>query len=79
MQREGTQLPMQRLVIVAALAILAFYLITEHKAHLYGALPYILLLVCPLMHLFMHGGHNHAPSASDKEKAETKQGHKGCH
>ena len=40
-------------------AIAAFYLWTEHRAHLLGALPFLLLLACPLMHLFMHGGHGH--------------------
>jgi hypothetical protein len=24
-----------------------------------GALPYLILLACPLMHLFMHRGHGH--------------------
>ncbi len=38
-------------------AIAAFYLLSEHRAHLLGALPFLLLLACPLMHLFMHGGH----------------------
>ncbi len=28
------------------LAIAAFFLFTEHRAHLYGALPYLLLLAC---------------------------------
>lgn len=40
-------------------AIAAFYLWTEHRAHLLGFLPYLLLLACPLMHLFMHRGHGH--------------------
>ena len=39
------------------LAIAAFFLITEHTAHFFGILPYVLLLLCPLLHLFMHGGH----------------------
>lgn len=39
------------------LAIGAFFLVTEHTAHFFGALPFLLLLACPLMHLFMHGGH----------------------
>lgn len=51
--------------------IAAYFLVTEHKAHLVGfwgehrvhilgALPYLLVLLCPLMHLFMHGGgHGH--------------------
>jgi len=34
--------------------LLGFY--AEHKVHILGALPYLLLLICPLMHLFMHGG-----------------------
>lgn len=48
----------------AALAVFLvtglFFLLTEHRAHFFGALPYILVLACPLMHLFMHaGGHSH--------------------
>lgn len=37
----------------------AFYLLTEHTAHLLGLLPYLVLLTCPLMHLFMHRHHHH--------------------
>lgn len=44
-------------VLIIFLAIGAFFLITEHRAHLYGFLPYSFLLVCLLMHVFMHGGH----------------------
>jgi len=45
------------LVLCGFLLITAFYLLTEHTAHLFGVLPYLLLLLCPLMHLFMHHGH----------------------
>lgn len=38
-------------------AIALFFLWTEHGAHLLGALPYVLVLLCPLVHLFMHRGH----------------------
>lgn len=44
-------------VLIAFLAIAAFFLITEHTAHFFGVLPFALLLLCPLLHLFMHGGH----------------------
>lgn len=37
--------------------IAAFFLFTEHRAHLFGALPYLLLLACPFLHMFGHGGH----------------------
>jgi len=39
------------------LLIAGLYLLTEHTAHLYTILPFVLLLSCPLMHLFMHHGH----------------------
>ena len=44
------------IALVGFLAIAAFFLLTEHTAHTLGYLPYALLLLCPLMHLFMHGG-----------------------
>lgn len=48
------------LVLCGFLLIAGFYLLTEHTAHVFGALPFLLLLACPLMHLFMHHGHgNH--------------------
>ena len=37
--------------------IVAFYVLREHYALALGVLPYLLLLACPLMHLFMHHGH----------------------
>ena len=39
------------------LAIAAFFLWTEHRAHVLGVLPYLIVLACPLIHLFMHRGH----------------------
>ncbi len=38
-------------------AIAGYFLLSEHQAHVIGALPYLLLLGCLLMHVFMHGGH----------------------
>lgn len=40
--------------------ILAFYLLREHWGHALGLLPYVILLACPLMHLFGHGHHDHS-------------------
>lgn len=45
-------------VLLGFLAVGGFYLIAEHWAHLLGAAPLLLLLgLCVVMHLFMHGGH----------------------
>jgi hypothetical protein len=47
--------------LIGFLTVAGFFLFTEHRAHLLGILPYLLLLACLLMHLFMHHGHgNHA-------------------
>ena len=45
-----------RLILLGFLAVAGFFLITEHTAHVFGVLPYVLVLACPLMH-FLHGGH----------------------
>ena len=42
-------------------AVGAYFLLTEHRAHFFGALPFLLLLACPLMHVFMHRGHGCSP------------------
>jgi len=44
-------------ILIGFLAIAAFFLFSEHRAHLLGVLPFLLLLACPLMHLLMHHGH----------------------
>lgn len=46
-----------RWIFVAFAAIAAYYLITEHRAHLYGILPFLLIAACPLLHLFHHRSH----------------------
>ncbi|WP_245486421.1 DUF2933 domain-containing protein [Mesorhizobium sp. M7A.F.Ca.US.010.02.1.1] len=59
------------LATIAFLLIAAFFLLTEHRAHTLGVLPFLLLLACPLLHMFMHGGHRghggHGGHARHKE------------
>ena len=53
---------------VAALAALLIY--TGHGPHALNYLPFLIILACPLMHLFMHGRHHHAggdPSRTFKD------------
>jgi hypothetical protein len=54
------------IVLIGFMAVAGFFLITEHRAHLFGVLPFLLLLACPLMHLFHHGhgGHGHRDDGS---------------
>jgi hypothetical protein len=44
------------IALLVFLATVGFFLVTEHTAHVFGFLPYLLLLACPLMQ-FWHGGH----------------------
>ena len=32
-------------------------LLGEHRTHLLGLLPFLILLACPFLHIFMHKGH----------------------
>jgi hypothetical protein len=45
-------------IFIAFLLIAGFFLLVEHRAHFFQWLPFLLLLACPLLHLFHgHGGH----------------------
>jgi len=44
-------------VVIALGAIAGLSLLVEHRSHLWEYAPFLLLLACPLMHLFGHGGH----------------------
>ena len=49
------------------LVIVLCYLAREHYGHMLGLLPYMILLLCPLMHFFghHHGGHSQHGETSD--------------
>jgi uncharacterized membrane protein YccC len=52
--------------LLAFLAVGGYFLWTEHQAHVIEALPWVLILGCLLMHLFMHGGHGHRDDNADQ-------------
>lgn len=63
-------------VLIGFLAVAAFFLWTEHRAHLLGILPYLLFAACPLMHLFHHHGHHRHAHSADKAEAPPSQADK---
>lgn len=69
---NANQVPrLARVAFLLFLGIAAFFLITEHAAHLFGILPYLLLLACPLLHFGMHGRHRHKGEHAPGESATT--------
>lgn len=56
-----------KLALVMVALVGGFYLLREHWSHVAGNWIYLLLLACPLMHLFHgHGGHGgHAAPPAD--------------
>ena len=56
-----------RWVFWGFLLIAAYFLLTEHRAHFIEFLPFVLLLACPLMHLFHgHGAHGKQDGSEPK-------------
>lgn len=47
------------LIACLAAAALGVYLLVYHLAHVALAIPYLVLLACPLMHLMHRGHHGH--------------------
>jgi uncharacterized membrane protein YeiH len=48
-----------KLPFAVFLAIAVYFVWTEHRAHVIEFLPWLLVLACVGMHLFMHGGLGH--------------------
>ena len=75
---EGNTQVAAKWVFAGFMLIAAYFLITEHRAHVTGWLSaygiWLFLLACPLMHLFMHHGHgDHDSSKASNEPAKEKQ------
>ncbi len=45
------------IVLIGFLTAATFFLWEEHRAHILGVLPWAILFLCPILHLFMHRGH----------------------
>ena len=62
------------LIVCLFLAALGGWLLWSHTGHVLLALPYLLLLACPLMHFMHRGHHNHGnPSSGAAPKPDDPQ------
>ena len=46
-----------RVAFVVFALVALYFLWAEHRAHVIQYLPWALVALCPLMHVFMHRGH----------------------
>lgn len=67
-QNRDSWLNRHRWISYGALIVIAYYLLTEHRAHVFAYLPFLFLAACPLMHLFMHGGHHGHRNHTNQEQ-----------
>lgn len=60
-------------VFLGFILIAGYFLLTEHRAHVVQFLPFLLLLACPLLHVFhRHGRHGGGEQRGERdEKAGT--------
>ena len=65
---ERKTLKKSRIVLVGFLLVIGYFLWMEHRAHVVEYLPYLLLVACLLMHVFMHRGHGHGHGSRENEK-----------
>ena len=63
----------QGMTIIAIVSLVSIYILNEHGAHFLQILPFLILAACPLMHLFMHHGHNHSNEMSKQENGKPDQ------
>ena len=60
-------------VIVGSLLILTFFLILEHRAHIFGNSQYLLFAAFIGLHLFMHVGHGGDGKSRDQKNHDSQQ------
>lgn len=56
---NGRDVSVKTTAISGTIVILALLLLTGYGSIIIAALPILILVACPLMHIFMHGGGKH--------------------
>lgn len=73
-QGDSFWLSSKGLAALILIAGVSYFLFIEHSQHLFALLPYLILMLCPLMHLLMHRGHHHGHRGGDEGRGEQRTG-----
>lgn len=58
------------LACIVMIAAALYFLLVEHGEHVLPYLPFLIILLCPLMHLFMHKHHHNGDGAHSHPDTE---------
>ncbi len=54
-------------IVLIVIAFIGYSLLKDHSVHLLQWLPFLVILLCPLMHFFMHRDHSHSAHDADSK------------
>ena len=74
--RLSTCILIALLVIAVVVGALIY---AGYSTQLLNILPFVVLLACPLMHVFMHRRHRHGDGSGEKQGKKKRQRTGGCH
>lgn len=61
------------MALLALAIVVGGYFVIWHQQHVFAVLPFLVILACPLMHLFMHGGHGHRHGGGGRKPEEDRK------
>ncbi|WP_304638980.1 DUF2933 domain-containing protein [Pseudomonas sp.] len=72
-RKPGYWTSLHGLATLALIGAAVYFIFVEHGEHVLPYLPFMIILLCPLMHIFMHKGHrghdHGSPGDSNAEDA----------
>lgn len=78
-QHLGLSKSQKKVAYILCGVVVAYYLWGWHKEHVLEYWPMAIFLLCPLMHIFMHGSHGHGHQNDEQDNSDESHKKHGCH